>query len=111
MPARELNFSGTLDALADLEGRQVAVLIQAHDGGAVPLAIMRGLLGAVEMTQDRLGGVASFPLGGGPEGAIPHGPTGFNLRAANFVGAEHGEDYFMFSVQLDSARLQIMLED
>lgn len=100
-----MDFATTLDALAELEGREILVAIDRFDRSFKPQLACQGVLGAVRMVPEIIDtgeamshrgedlpheektwerGIAFFPVGDGDDSAFVNGPAGFYLNRDDF---------------------------
>jgi hypothetical protein len=81
---KEIEFPELLDALGELEGRLLTILVTGRSGGS-PVAVLIGTAGSIDMSGDDESGVAFVPVE--EESAAAMGRQGVYLRAADFEGA------------------------
>jgi len=85
---KDIDFPELLDALAQLQGELVTILIAGRSGGQ-PVAVLIGTAGPIDMAGEDEGdsppGVAFLPIE--EESAAAMGRQGVYLEAANFEGA------------------------
>jgi hypothetical protein len=85
---KQIEFPDLLDALAELEGRLLSILVAGRLGGP-PVAVLIGTGGPIDMAGEDEGdssnGVAFFPVE--EESAMAMGRQGVYLNAPDFEGA------------------------
>ena len=83
---KEIDFLELLDALAQLQGRLVSILVAGRSGGQ-PAAVLIGTAGPIDMEDegDSSHGVAFLPVE--EESAAAMGRQGIYLEAADFESA------------------------
>jgi 3-deoxy-D-manno-octulosonic acid (KDO) 8-phosphate synthase len=85
---KPIEFSELLDALAELQGQLLSILVAGRSGGP-PVAVLIGTAGAIDMAgeeeDESSGGVAFVPVE--EESAAAMGRQGVYLRAADFEAA------------------------
>jgi len=84
----DIDFPGLLEALAQLQGELVSILVAGRSGGQ-PVAVLIGTAGPIDVAagdeDDSSPGVAFLPVE--EESAAAMGRQGVYLEAANFEGA------------------------
>jgi hypothetical protein len=85
---KEIEFPELLDALTQLRGELVSILVQGRSGGH-PVAVLIGTAGPIDLADEDEGdsspGVAFLPVE--EESAAAMGRQGVYLEAASFEGA------------------------
>jgi hypothetical protein len=85
---KQIEFPDLLDALAELQGRLLSILVAARSGGP-PVAVLIGTAGPIDMVGEDEGdisrGVAFIPVE--EESTAAMGRQGVYLKAADFEGA------------------------
>src|SRR6266571_5177306 len=103
---KEIDFPELLDALAELDGRLLSIVVAGRSGGQ-PVAVLIGTAGPIDMTGEEAGdvssGVAFIPVE--EESAPAMGRQGVYLQAADFESASRIADRLI--VTMRELRLEI----
>jgi hypothetical protein len=123
-----MDYDTTLEALAEMAGKGVSVAVSAAGGAFVPMLLVQGKLGAVEMVpqvkpnhhdwttlekntppeeREWEKGVPFYPVGGGRDWAV-HGRPGFYLDPDTFEKAS--KEGWSINITAADVRVQV-LED
>jgi len=90
---KEIDFPELLDALAELQGRLLSILVAGRSGGQ-PVAVLIGTAGPIDIPMEEEGenrrAVAFLPVE--EESAAAMGRQGVYLQAADFEGASRIAD-------------------
>jgi hypothetical protein len=97
---KEIDFQELLDALAELQGRLLSILVAGRSGGQ-PVAVLIGTAGAIDMAGEEEGdvsrGVVFMPVE--EESAAAMGRQGVYLAAPDFESASRIADRLIVTMR------------
>jgi hypothetical protein len=97
----QMNFSELLDALAELRGRLVSIVVAGRHEGSEPVAVLIGTAGVIDMGGESEGDhsreVTFVPVE--EESAAGMGRQGVYLKVADFEGASRIADRLIVTLR------------